>query len=48
MLTLVKPKIIRDSRKKLLTEDQVKHIYKKVESGNVINISALKQEIDKE
>ena len=31
-----------------LTEDQARHVYKKVESGNIININTLKQEIDKD
>ena len=31
-----------------LTEDQPRHIYKKVESGNIININTLKQEIDQD
>ena len=30
---------------KYLTEDQTRYIYKKVESGNIINIKTLKQEI---
>ena len=34
--------------KKYLTEDQAKHVYKKVESGNIINVNTLKQEIDKD
>ena len=29
-----------------LTEDQARHIYKKVESGDIINASTMKQEID--
>ena len=29
-----------------LTEEQMRHIYKKVESGNEINIDTMKQEID--
>ena len=33
---------------KYLTEDQARHIYKKVESGNIINVSTLKQEIDQD
>ena len=33
---------------KYLTEDQARHVYKKVESGNIININTLKQEIDQE
>ena len=31
-----------------LTEEQAKHMYKKVELGNVVNISALKQETDQD
>ena len=30
------------------TEDQARHIYKKGESGNIINVSTLKQEIDQD
>ena len=30
---------------KYLTEDQARHVYKKVESGNIVNINTLKQEI---
>ena len=33
---------------KYLTEDHARHVYKKVESGNVININTLKQEIDQD
>ena len=29
-------------------EDQAKHIYKKVELGNVINIDTIKQEMDQD
>ena len=32
---------------KHLTEDQARHVYKKVESGKIININTLKQEIEK-
>ena len=35
-------------KKEILTEDQVKHIYKKVELGDIINISTMKQEIDQD
>ena len=31
-----------------LTEDQARQIYKKVESGNIIDVNTLKQEIDQE
>ena len=31
---------------KYLTEYQARHIYKKVESGNTIDINTLKQEVD--
>ena len=31
-----------------LTEDQAKHIHKKIELGNVINIGTIKQEIDQD
>ena len=34
--------------KKYLTEEQARHIYKKVELGNATNIRILKQEIDQE
>ena len=33
---------------KYLTEDQARHIYKKVKSGNIINYNALKQEIEQD
>ena len=33
---------------KYLTEDQARHIYKKVELGDIINISTIKQEIDQD
>ena len=33
---------------KYLTEDQSRHVYKKVESGNIINTNTLKQEIDQD
>ena len=33
---------------KYLTEDQARHIYKKVESRDIINISTIKQEIDQD
>ena len=29
-------------------EEQVRHVYKKVESGDMININTLKQEIEQE
>ena len=36
------------TEKKYLTEDQARHIYKKVESGYIINISKMKQELDQD
>ena len=36
------------SKNKYLTEDQARHIYKKVESGNIIYINTLTQEIDQD
>ena len=41
-------KPIKDKEIKYLTEDQAKHIYKKVESGSVINVDTIKQEIDQD
>ena len=39
------PKPNRNDKTRYLTEDQAKHIYKKVESGNIINVGTIKQEI---
>ena len=39
---------IKDKETRYLTEDQTRHIYKKVEMGNVINIDTIKQEIDQD
>ena len=33
---------------KYLTEDQARHTYRKVESGNIIDINTLEQEIDQD
>ena len=33
---------------KYLTEEQARHVYRKVESGNIININLLKQEIEQD
>ena len=33
---------------KYLMEEQARHVYKKVESGNMININILKQEIEQD
>ena len=33
---------------KYLTEEQAKHVYKKVESGNIIDIITLKLEIEQD
>ena len=49
MQTLVeKPKSIQIQGRNFLTEDQARHICKKVESGTIININTLKQEIDQD
>ena len=37
---------IPDREKKCLTEDQVRHIYKMVETDKIINIETMKQEIE--
>ena len=37
---------IKDKEAICPTEDQAKHIYKKVESENIVNIDAIKQEIE--
>ena len=38
----------RNKKNRYLTEDQTKHIYKKVEMGKIINMSTIKQEIDQD
>ena len=38
-------KHIKGEETRYLTEDQAKHIYKKAESGNIINIDTIKQEM---
>ena len=43
----VKPKSLQIQSRNFLTEDQVRHIYKKVESGNILNINIIK-EIDQD
>ena len=43
-----KPKSLQIQERNLLTEDQARHIYIKVESGNIIDIDTLKQEIDQD
>ena len=37
---------VKDKETKCLTEDQVRHTYKKVESYSIINIDTIKQEIE--
>ena len=39
---------IKYNENKYLTEDQARHVYKKIESGNIININTLKQEIEQD
>ena len=41
-------KYIKDKDTLCLTEDQVRHVYKKVETGKVINIDTIKQEIEQD
>ena len=36
------------NKNKYLTEDQARHVYKKVGSGNIINTNTLKQEIEQD
>ena len=38
----------KDKKARYLTEDQTKHIYKKVELQDVITIGTIKQEIDQD
>ena len=38
----------QNKENRYLTEDQAKYIYKKVESGNIINVATIKQEIDQD
>ena len=39
---------IKDKETRYLTEDQAKHIYKKVELGSLINIDTIKQQMDQD
>ena len=43
-----KPKPLQVQDSNFLIEDQARHVYKKAESGNIININTLKQEIDQD
>ena len=43
-----KPKLLQIQGRNFLREYQARHAYKKVESGNIININTLKQEIDQD
>ena len=38
----------KNKENRYLTEGQAKHMYKKVETGNIINIGTIKQEIDQD
>ena len=38
----------KNEENKHLTEEQARHVYKKVELGNTSNISTIKQEIDQD
>ena len=39
---------IPDKEQRCLTEDQARHVYKKVETDKVINVETMKQEIEDE
>ena len=41
-------KPIKDKETEYLTEDQAIHMYKKVESGSIINIDTIKQETEQD
>ena len=41
-------KQVKDKETRYLTEDQAKHIYKKVELGSIINIDTVKQEMEQD
>ena len=41
-------KPVNNKKTKYLTEDPAQHIYKKVESGSIINIDTIKQEMDQD
>ena len=44
----VRPNKYESIENKYLMEEQARHVYKKVESGNMININTLKQEIEQD
>ena len=41
-------KHVKDKETICLTESQARHVYKKVETGNVIKIDTIKQEIEQD
>ena len=41
-------KQIKNNETKYLTEDQAKHIYKRVQLGSIINIDTIKKEIEQD
>ena len=43
-----KTKLLENQERNCFIEDQVRHVYKEVEIGDIINISTLKQEIDQD
>ena len=43
-----KSKLMEDGETSYLTEDQARHIYKKIELGNIININTVKWEVDQD
>ena len=42
----VNVKNVKDKKVKCLTEDQLRHIYKKVESESIVNVDTIRQEIE--
>ena len=44
----IRPDKYQSKENKYLMEEQATHVYKKVESGNIININILKQEIEQD
>ena len=44
----IRPDKYESKENKYLMEEQTRHVYKKVESGNIININMLKQEIEQD
>ena len=43
---LVNVSYVKDKEVRCLPEDQVRHIYKKVESENIVNVNTIRLEIE--